>query len=238
MPLAISLLIPAYNEEDNIGECLHYVIKNSQFKFAEIIVIDNASTDRTRQMAESVPGVRVVSEPHKGLTRARQRGFLEAKGEILAFIDADTRMPLGWSGQIEQCFAKPEVVAVSGPYTYFDLPKWQSGLVWLYWHLLGYTTYLMTGYMIVGGNFAISKKAVEQMGGFDTSIEFYGEDTNIARRVSRFGKVIFSLSLVMPTSGRRLKGEGFFKIGLIYASNFVSETILKRPSHSKYKDIR
>src|ERR1035441_7653186 len=94
----ISLVICAHNEEKYIASCLEYAIQSSgwgrlHYKrdgFHEIIVIDNASTDRTKEIAEKYPNVRVVREEKKGLTRARQCGYLNAKGDVLAFIDADT----------------------------------------------------------------------------------------------------------------------------------------------------
>src|SRR5689334_22582165 len=94
--LKISLIICAYNEEKYLGDCLDSAIKNSNGNFFEIIVVDNASTDNTKLIAEKRPGVRVVKEERKGLTRARQRGYEEAKGDILAYLDADTKMPKGW----------------------------------------------------------------------------------------------------------------------------------------------
>lgn len=113
----ISLIIPAYNEEKYVGACLEHAIKNSGGKFFEIIVIDNASTDRTRETAEKFPGVRVVREEKKGITRARQRGFMEAQGDILAFIDADTHMPSGWCEMVLKEFTdNPHFACLSGPY--------------------------------------------------------------------------------------------------------------------------
>ncbi|MDB5194466.1 MAG: putative glycosyltransferase, partial [Parcubacteria group bacterium] len=93
--LKISLIVPAYNEEKSIELCLEHAISNSNGDLYEILVIDNASTDKTALIAASIRGVRVVREEKKGLTRARQRGYIEAKGNILAFIDADTEMPKG-----------------------------------------------------------------------------------------------------------------------------------------------
>src|ERR1035437_1050948 len=102
----ISLIIPAYNEEKYIGECLDYVFKNSDNKFFEIIVIDNKSTDKTGEIARKYKNVKVIYEERKGLTRARQRGFEEAQGDILAYIDADTHMPKGWAQMIISEFEK------------------------------------------------------------------------------------------------------------------------------------
>jgi glycosyltransferase involved in cell wall biosynthesis len=235
----VSLIIPAHNEEKNIETCLSYATKSSQNGFFEIIVINNASDDRTRAVAEKVLGVKVIDEPKKGLTVARQSGFEHATGDILAYVDADTRMPNGWLETIEKEFKNnPHLACLSGPYTYFDVSAWQKLLVWIYWHFLAFPMYLFVGYMTVGGNFAIRRNVVEKMGGFDTNISFYGEDTNIARRASQFGKVKFKLNLIMPTSGRRFHGEGFAGTAIEYMRNFLSEVFFHHPSTKEYEDIR
>jgi glycosyltransferase involved in cell wall biosynthesis len=235
----ISLVIPAYNEEKYIGDCLDYAIKHAGSKFFEIIVIDNGSTDNTKAEAEKRRGVRVVHEKEKGLTRARQRGLIEANGDIIAYIDADTRMHKDWIHHVIGEFQKdPNLACLSGPYEYFDIPKWRKVCVKIYWYILGLPSYFVTKYMITGGNFAIRKDVLHKMNGFDTSIEFYGEDTNIARRAHKFGKVKFKLAMVMPISGRRINGQGMFTTMFIYVANFVSEAVIHRPVTKKYVDIR
>jgi glycosyltransferase involved in cell wall biosynthesis len=101
----ISLIVPAYNEEDYLPACLDAIMNNVAGEALEIIVIDNNSTDRTRQIIEGYPGVTYVFEPHKGITRARQCGFQAASGEIIAYVDADTQPPAGWIAQIREQFA-------------------------------------------------------------------------------------------------------------------------------------
>lgn len=235
----ISLIICAYNEEKYIGECLDRAIKSSKGKFFEILVIDNASTDHTKEVAEKHPGVRVIREEKKGLTRARQRGFEEARGDILAYIDSDTHMPEGWLATVSDEFARNQKLAcLSGPYIYYDIPKFQQFLVKMYWYVLAMPIYWMVGYMTVGGNFAIRKEVLKKMNGFDTTIEFYGEDTNIARRAHKFGKVKFKPGFIMYTSGRRLTGQGVFKTATAYMLNYLSEAFLHKPVTKKYTDIR
>jgi hypothetical protein len=92
--------------------------------------------------------------------------------------------------------------------------------------------------MVVGGNFAVRRSALEQIGGFDTSIAFYGEDTNIARRLKAAGKVKFLLRLPMRTSSRRLAAEGMTVMAFKYAANFLGEVVLKRPLTDEYRDVR
>lgn len=265
---AITIAIPAHNEEAYLGPCLDAVItdvaretmrlrlKDLQLRGepadaaaarVEILVVDNASTDDTARVAASRidaardagAALRVVTETQKGLTRARQCGQREARGDIVAWVDADTAMPAGWLERVHDAFAaSPAVVCVSGPYRYLDQPRFQRALVKLYWRMLAIPSYWFTGYLAVGGNFAVRREAVERIGGFDESIEFYGEDTNIARRLSEVGKVVFDLDLEMPTSARRLAAEGLWRTAFAYASSFVSEVVLKRPVIERYRDIR
>jgi glycosyltransferase involved in cell wall biosynthesis len=241
--LTLSLVVPAYNEERLLGDCLRAATTDVRATCArgrfEIIVVDNASTDRTAEVAAGFPGVRVVREPVKGLTRARQRGLEAACGAIVAYIDADTRMPAGWLGRVLDLFeSRADVVCVSGPYVYYDLTKREATMVRAFWRLLAQPTYRLTRYMAVGGNFAASREALRRIGGFDALIAFYGEDTDIARRLAQVGKVVFDMGLVMQTSARRLHAEGLARTAARYIGNYVSEVVLKRPVTAAYRDIR
>ena len=237
--LKISLIIPAHNEEKYLGSCLEHALKNSAGTFFEIIVVNNASTDKTSEIALSFPGVKVVYEKNKGLTHARQRGYLEAKGDILAYVDADTRIPKGYFEKLVKEFEKNENLACfSGPHEYYDIKRSHQILTKIFWKTIAYPVYVIVGYMTIGVNFAIKKEVLDKMGGFDTTITFYGEDTNIARRAHKHGKVKFSTNFGMPTSGRRLSHHGVTKATLIYISNYFSEVVLHKPVTMKYKDIR
>src|SRR4029079_9850345 len=121
---------------------------------------------RTRELAER-KACRVVTEEEKGLTKARQRGFLEAKGDILAYIDADCLMPPGWIQKVQEEFSNNTTLAcLSGRYIYHDIPGWQKPLAFLFWYVLAVPVYLMVGYMAVGGNFAIRRSVLDKMEGF------------------------------------------------------------------------
>jgi glycosyltransferase involved in cell wall biosynthesis len=234
----ISLVIPAYNEEAYLPACLDAVMANVAGKAMEIVVVDNNSTDRTKAIVESYPGVTYVFEPCKGITRARQRGFTASHGDILAYVDADTHPPAGWIEQIWDQFAKDDKLAcLSGPYSFYDL----SGLrnrISTGWFVAAKPLYRITGYLMVGGNFAIRRDVLERMGGFDSSIEFYGEDVDIGKRARLQGKVLFSPRFVMPTSARRMKKQGFVKMAGIYFINYVSIMLSGKPVTKGYKDVR
>lgn len=108
----ISVVIPTSGRARFLEECLESVRAQTRLP-DEILVIDNSPDGAA---ALSVPeGVRLVSEPRLGVVPARNRGLLEARGEILAFLDDDCLAPPGWLAALETCFADPAVAAAGGP---------------------------------------------------------------------------------------------------------------------------
>jgi glycosyltransferase involved in cell wall biosynthesis len=236
--MKISLIIPAYNEEKYIGNCLKSVQKYGH-SFFEVIVVNNASTDRTAEIAKNFPFVRVVDQPKKGLLWARQKGLEESKGELLAYIDSDCQISKSWFEKISDEFGKNQnLVSLSGPYKYYDLPLTQNFLANFSWWLSAPFTYFLVGYMLLGGNFIAKKEILNKIGGFNTNISFYGEDTDLARRLSSHGKVKFKMNLYIYTSGRRLLKNGLLKTFWVYGMNFLWEVLLKKPFSKSYDDIR
>jgi glycosyltransferase involved in cell wall biosynthesis len=121
--MKLSFVIPAYNEEKNITDCILSIkseIQKHGFLFkdgVEIVVVNNNSRDKTREIAESFPGVVVVNEKRKGIVWARQCGMDNSIGELIANVDADVILPEGWLKKVESEFAKNKnLVALSGPY--------------------------------------------------------------------------------------------------------------------------
>ena len=87
--VTLSIVIPAYNEEVLLGRCLDAVIAEvaRSGRDVEIVVVNNASTDATGNIAARYP-VRVVDEPNRGIVQARNRGLTETTGELVANLDA------------------------------------------------------------------------------------------------------------------------------------------------------
>jgi glycosyltransferase involved in cell wall biosynthesis len=244
--MRISFVIPAYNEEEYIMGCLNSLLRELQDKAydAQIIVVNNASTDSTRKIAESFRQVTVVDEPKKSLARARQRGFLSANGDLIANIDADTRMPQGWIEEVCKEFeSRGSLIALSGPFIYYDLPVMTRYLTRVFYalgfginiinHLL-----LKKGAMLQGGNFVVRRSALERIGGYDLRFDFYGEDTDIARRLQELGDVTFSFQLPIYSSGRRLKQEGTLITGWRYCVNHFWTMFFKEPFTTTATDVR
>jgi glycosyltransferase involved in cell wall biosynthesis len=248
--MKISFVVPAYNEETLLKRSLpairDEILRAGQVlgQDAEIIVVNNASTDSTREVAESIEGVRVVDEPRKGLVQARWCGFEHSSGELVANIDADTIIPPGWLTEVMRQFGKSNsLVALSGPYIYYGVKRRVNMVVGAYYRV-AYSAYLINrfvlnvGSMLQGGNFVVKRSAMLKLGQPSLRFSFYGEDTDMARRLSKVGGVKFTFKLPAESSGRRLVGEGVFTIGLRYSMNFFWATFRKKPFTEAWQDIR
>ena len=97
---------------------------------------------------------------------------------------------------------------------------------------------LRVGSVVQGGNFVFKRAAWEQVGGYDRTIQFFGEDTDVAVRLSKVGGVKWTFKLKMKTSGRRLEKEGVFKTAGTYTLNFFWVTFRGKPATKDYTDIR
>ena len=207
-------------------------------------MVNNASTDGTRAIAAAFPEVTIVDEPVKGLVQASRAGFEAATGELIANVDADTIVTEGWLGKVLHEFQRdPRLVALSGPYIYYDVPKRTQAAVRAF-YVVGFGFYLLNrfvlrvGSLLQGGNFVVRRAAMEQIGGYNPLFSFYGEDTDLARRLHAVGAVKFTFELPALSSGRRLLNEGLMKIGLRYSMNFVWATFFRKPFTESWIDIR
>ena len=244
MALTISTIVCAYNEADYIGPCLQSLRQQTRLP-DEILVVDNASTDSTAAIAGGVAGVRVIDEPRKGLVRAREAGRLAATGELLVYLDADCRAPEDWLQRVERRFERrPSLVALSGPYRFYDWDWWGRMLIRAYDFTLAPLTQLFVyrvagvGTLFYGGNFAVRRGALDAIGGFDTRIEFHGEDTNLGRRLIGVGPVAMAGECWLMTSARRYRAMGKGAVFRLYFRNFVSEIVHHKPKDRDHLDVR
>src|SRR5262249_40862171 len=139
----------------------------------DILVINNASTDEAADVARAVPGVRVIDEPSKGLVVARETARRAAQTDIVAYIDADCRVPIPGLRRIEARFAGPYApAAVTGPYRFYDWDWTGRALLRAYDVLVAPPTHaavhylLGAGAILYGGNFAVRRDALAAIGGF------------------------------------------------------------------------
>ncbi|MDE2018737.1 MAG: glycosyltransferase family 2 protein [Patescibacteria group bacterium] len=244
--MKISFVIPAHNEENYIGDCLDSILREKKDApcDVEVIVVDNASIDSTAAVVEKYGWVRLVREPEKGIVKARRAGFAVSTGDLIANVDSDSRLTPGWIKTVCDEFSKdPKLVGLSGPFRYYDLPEKMARSIRRFYYI-AFCFYLINrfilhiGSMLQGGNFVVRRDALEKIGGYDTNVEFYGEDTNIARRLYRVGRVKFTFKLPMYSSGRRLAQEGAWTMAWRYGINYFWMTFFGRPFTKSSTDIR
>ncbi len=222
----VSVVIPAYNEEKYLPACLS-ALKSQDYKGrTEIIVVDNASTDNTAEIAASY-GCRVIYEPTKGYNRAITTGFNAAHGDIIACTDADTIVGKQWISKLVLNLSRKNVVACGGLFTFHDGPFLLRILAFLFGKL---------NYHIAGANMAMWKHAYVRCGGFSSDINL-GADVDIDKRLRKLGKVIIDRSLTVATSSRRF-ANAFWRTVVMYYLNDFCLLFLNRAFFYSFKDYR
>ena len=112
--LNASIIIPAYNSERTIAQCLVAATNLEMLGDVEIIVINDGSIDRTGEIASSFAGVRVISVPNGGAAKATNIGIQEARHDLIVSLDADAVLEKDWLKKILPLFNKPDIAAVAG----------------------------------------------------------------------------------------------------------------------------
>ncbi len=229
----ISFVIPAYNEEKYIGDCLKHImeLKNDPWMH-EVIVVDNASTDATASIARSFPGVTVVEEKRKGIAAARLKGLEVATGDLYASIDADCRITPTWLSEVKKQFAgDPGLVGLVGEYHYFDMPgptRFLRSVIALFTSLRLWLLRKEKQFSR-GGNSVYVTQKLRQEHAFDPEITYFGEDIHTTMALRKVGTVRYDPRLIVESSARRVNGEGFWKMLFLEKINSAWEHTTGKP---------
>jgi glycosyltransferase involved in cell wall biosynthesis len=230
----VSVLVPAFNEEKYIIQTLNALLCQDYPCF-EIIVADNASMDRTnllvRQFIEThqhihIP-VTLVYENRKGTNFARECARQMATGSIIAQIDADCIPGKTWlrKGVTALCHHNYGRVAVTGPYDYFDGDKWMRIFSLLtqklcYPVINAFVQLTGRAAILIGGNAFVRADVLARAGGYNTSLTFYGDDIDLGKKLTRYGRVDYIPGLIQRSSSRRYKANGFWEVNKKYQACF------------------
>jgi glycosyltransferase involved in cell wall biosynthesis len=228
----ISVVIPAYNEELMLSRALTSVNSQEYPGEFEVLVVDNASTDKTAELARSL-GARVLYEAKRGLPMARNTGYLAADGDIIAYTDADSILPPGWLRSFLKPFQDPQVVGVAGCFDYEGIQSTFARWFFRIYHgVFNHVIYGIFGLFgqvpFAGPNFAVLKSALDRVHGFDTSIPFWGEDVAIALRLKKAGK-LKRVRFTVYSSGRRINQYGLGKFFGATVLNYLWILVFKKP---------
>jgi glycosyltransferase involved in cell wall biosynthesis len=181
--LLISVIIPAFNEERYLAETLRHLrraIEDAGDASVEVIVVDNASTDRTREVAEG-GGAKVVFVPEHNIGRVRNAGAAVALGEVLMFLDADTLVPAEVLRRVAEVVSDSGCIGGAVDTEYRPARR----LVRIYlrlWRIIG----LVFG-MAQGAAQYCRREAFFAVGGYDERI-YMGEDVDFYWRLKKLAK--------------------------------------------------
>lgn len=207
--IKISVVVPAYNEEKRIANCLQS-LSNQNFKYPyEIILVNNASIDNTKNIAKTFSKVKIIDEPNKGVATARQRGFTEAQGDLIASTDADCIVPNNWLTQIYESFENDkDLIAIGGYWLFYDSHLFNIfNKFGNYINLINIIALFIDRQPLSTQNMTVKKEYFIKSGGFNTNIKspLGLDDVDFSTRLSKFGKVKTNKNIIILTSARRFK---------------------------------
>jgi glycosyltransferase involved in cell wall biosynthesis len=214
--MRFSIIIPAYNEGDFVGDCLKSLTSSNFPKNEfEVIVVDNGSTDATTSIVQSFEDVSLYSFPEGKVGAVRNFGVQHSRGELLVFIDADCLVDTDW-------LATADLLAQNSPETVFgggcilrSDPTW----VETYWLLERQGQTALPKHLL-GASIVIPRTLFELVGRFDEDISA-GEDTALSEKIINEKipmHIVSGLSVVHLGNARSLRS--FFKRQIWHGSNY------------------
>lgn len=108
--MKLSIIIPAYNAEAYLPQCLDSILAQER-QDCEVIVVDDGSTDGTATLLQRYPDVKVVHQENRGMSTARNRGLDEAQGEYILFVDSDDLLTDGALATLVAEFGGEDILA-------------------------------------------------------------------------------------------------------------------------------
>lgn len=189
-PPSVSFIVPAYNEEENIGDTIK-ALKNLVYpkRLMEIIVVDDGSTDNTYKVAKKFKGIKILRQKNRGKGSALNHGLKHAKGEIVACVDSDSHPTPNALAEAVKYFSNEDVGGVTASIFVKDKRKLLDRLQWLEYVMIVWSRKLfefIESIYVTPGPFSLYRKdALMKVGGFDE--EIITEDIEVTWRLLKQG---------------------------------------------------
>ena len=183
----LSFIIPVRNDAARLRRCLQSIAVATRDIPAEVIVIDNGSTDSSPEVARAA-GCQVLVVPHERVGSLRNRGAAVAQGELLAFVDADHEIGAGWARTALDVMNDPACSAAGSP----CVPPRDA--TWVQRSYNGFRDHAASRHVVDwlgSGNMIVRRRIFEGVGGFDVALDAC-EDVDLCRRIRETGGVIVS----------------------------------------------
>ncbi len=210
----LSVIVPAYNEEKLIAECLASIrdalAANARPGLeTELIVADNNSTDRTAELARAA-GAKVVFEPVNQIARARNAGAAVATGDWLLFVDADSFPSAGLIGDTIDAMERGGVVGGGSAFDWRPFARWARPWIRL-------LIWIMRVCRWAAGSYVFCRaEAFRAVGGFNLEL-YVSEEIDLSKKLKRYGRPLRQRFVILRghplhTSPRKLDLYGPLKM--------------------------
>lgn len=180
--MKISVIIPAYNEEDVIERCIKSILEQD-YKNYEVIVVDNNSTDNTQKTVKSLRNkkVKLVEEKKKGVSNARNKGARVAKGNILFFLDADEYLEPNALKNTEKLIKEYDPDTIRYQRRVLKPDSWKR--IWVYKYLGSWGVHKGTRWrQSTSCPYIMKKEVLDKIGGFKDRA-YYFQDELLAQEM-------------------------------------------------------
>ncbi len=212
--MLISVVVPAFNEEDYLGQTLAGLSRAAAFLLekgagrAEITVVDNDSQDSTAAVASGL-GASVVREARRNVAAARNKGAFSARGDVLVFVDADTSVPRELLWRVADVMAEPSCFGGAVDTDY------RPARLAMKVYLLGWRVAGRMARVAQGATQFCRRDAFQALNGYDERL-FMGEDVDFYWRLKRLAKrrrgaIRFIEDVRVVPSARRFDRWGFWR---------------------------
>ncbi len=183
----VSVVICAYNAERTMRQCLES-LRRLDYPTFEVIIVDDGSQDTTAQIAADFPEFRLIRQPNKGLSVARNVGLHAAVGELIAYTDSDCVVDPHWLTFMGRAMVEGGLDGCGGPNYAPHEDGWVEGCVAA---SPGSPCHVLIGddraEHLAGCNMLFRKAALEDVGGFDPQFTAAGDDVDICWRLMDTG---------------------------------------------------
>jgi glycosyltransferase involved in cell wall biosynthesis len=184
-PPIVSVIIPCFRQAHFLRDSIESALAQT-YPHVEVVVVDDGSPDQTSAVAASYPTVRCVRQRNRGLSSARNTGFMESTGSYLVFLDADDRLtPDALRLGISELTAHPECAFVAGEHCLIDelgnpMPSAPRPVV----SRASYLELLKTNFIWCPGSVIYRRSVLAAVGTFDPSLRS-AEDYDLYLRIAR-----------------------------------------------------
>jgi len=186
---SIAVVIPAKNEQSNIGACIEAISRQEYPQSCiSVVLVDNGSTDRTVALAESL-GATVLIDSTASIAKLRNIGAATSESEIIAFLDADMIPGPRWLKESTAALANDKIGAIGGTLRIPENPSWVER-IWCMPRFFRPAIYRTP--WLPSGNLVMRHELFKQIGGFDASLTT-SEDVDLCARIRAADRELYIL---------------------------------------------